>query len=160
MLTYSFLFFFESSAPRRFLQFGSPHALSAIATEVAAAREEVWVSIGYRLSVFGFLAGQVDVEGRPSKLLYYILFTEYMRLYTDKTVSLSGNYGFKDQWCALQWIYANIASFGGNPNDITITGLSAGAPLSLYLYKFSRKDPKFSICRFSFRTPIITPHCM
>ena len=111
-------------------------------TEVAAAREEVWVSIGYRLSVFGFLAGQVDVEGRPSKLLYYILFTEYMRLYTDKTVSLSGNYGFKDQWCALQWIYANIASFGGNPNDITITGLSAGAPFSFSI-NFLEKTQKF-----------------
>lgn len=72
MLTYSFLFFFESSAPRRFLQFGSPHALSAIATEVAAAREEVWVSIGYRLSVFGFLAGQVEVDGRPSFILLFI----------------------------------------------------------------------------------------
>ena len=71
MLTYSFLFFFESSAPRRFLQFGSPHALSAIATEVAAAREEVWVSIGYRLSVFGFLAAQVEVDGRPSFILLF-----------------------------------------------------------------------------------------
>ncbi len=48
---------------------------------------EVWVSIGYLLSAFGFLASH-----KPK---------------------LNGNYGFKDQWLALQWIKANIESFGG-----------------------------------------------
>lgn len=85
---------------------------------MAAERSEVWVNIGYRLSAFGFLA-------------------------SDK---LSGNYGFKDQWVALEWIKANIAAFGGNlevsfpfmprklkfmwignPDDIQVTGLSAGS---------------------------------
>ena len=71
----------------RFLQSGSPHALSAQAQYVCAEMSEVWVNIGYRLSVFGFLASH-----KPK---------------------LTGNYGFKDQWLALQWIRENIESFGG-----------------------------------------------
>jgi Carboxylesterase family len=103
---------------RRFLQFGSPHGLSSQAQYVAAARSEVWVNVGYRLSAFGFLA-------------------------CDEP-NLSGNYGFKDQWLALEWVKANIAAFGGlfetncrrgyvidicplgDPEDIQVSGLSAG----------------------------------
>jgi carboxylesterase type B len=70
-----------------FLQFGSPHRLDAQAQYVAAERSEVWVNMGYRLSAFGFLA-------------------------CDKP-KLDGNYGFKDQWLALQWVRTNISSFGG-----------------------------------------------
>ncbi|EPQ55190.1 carboxylesterase [Gloeophyllum trabeum ATCC 11539] len=84
-----------------FLQFGSPHHLNSQAQYISAARNEVWVNIGYRLSIFGFLA-------------------------SDKP-SITGNYGFKDQWLGLEWIKDNIVDFGGNPNDITLSGLSAGA---------------------------------
>ncbi|KAF8075239.1 Alpha/Beta hydrolase protein [Lyophyllum atratum] len=84
-----------------FLQFGSPHTLGSQAQYIAAGRSEVWVNIGYRLSAFGFLA-------------------------CDKP-ALKGNYGFKDQWVALEWVRANIAAFGGNSDDIQVTGLSAGA---------------------------------
>ncbi|TEB33306.1 alpha/beta-hydrolase [Coprinellus micaceus] len=84
-----------------FLQFGSPHSLSSQAQFLAEGRDEVWVNIGYRLSAFGFLAS--DKHG------------------------LSGNYGFKDQWLALEWVKDNVASFGGDPTSIQISGLSAGA---------------------------------
>jgi carboxylesterase type B len=114
--TYTLALFFGS----RFLQFGSPHSLGSQAQHIAAERSEIWVNIGYRLSAFGFLASE--------------------------TPSLTGNYGFKDQWLALEWISANIEAFGGrfltheyylevffififiagNPQDIQLTGLSAG----------------------------------
>lgn len=70
-----------------FLQFGSPHGLSAQAQFIAAERKEVWVNIGYRVSAFGFLACDMP--------------------------KLNGNYGFKDQWLALEWIKENISAFGG-----------------------------------------------
>ncbi|XP_063223073.1 uncharacterized protein LOC134531309 [Bacillus rossius redtenbacheri] len=63
-------------------------------------RGMVVASMNYRLNVFGFL--RVD--------------------YTDAT----GNAGLKDQTAALKWVQKNIAEFGGNPNDVTIFGVSAG----------------------------------
>ncbi|KAF9046824.1 alpha/beta-hydrolase [Hymenopellis radicata] len=84
-----------------FLQFGSPHGLKSQKQFVAAEKEEVHVNIGYRLSAFGFLA-------------------------CDEP-KVAGNFGFKDQWMGLEWIRDNIAAFGGNPENITIQGLSAGA---------------------------------
>ncbi|KAH7351351.1 carboxylesterase family protein-like protein, partial [Rhexocercosporidium sp. MPI-PUGE-AT-0058] len=67
-----------------------------------ASREDiVVVNINYRLSTLGFLA----IPGTEIK----------------------GNYGIADQVTALEWVVKNIASFGGDPRQITINGESAGA---------------------------------
>ncbi|KIJ62159.1 hypothetical protein HYDPIDRAFT_136701 [Hydnomerulius pinastri MD-312] len=83
-----------------FLQFGSPHDLNSQAQYVSQERSEVWVNLGYRLSVLGFLACD---EPR-----------------------VDGNFGFKDQWLGLLWVQENIRMFGGDPDNVQVTGLSAG----------------------------------
>ena len=93
-----------------FLQFGSPHSLESQAQYVAAERSEVWVNVGYRLSVFGFLA-------------------------CDKP-RIEGNFGFKDQWMAFEWIRDNIEAFGG-----MIGGCSTWVqPLILLFHPLTRQE--------------------
>ncbi len=72
-----------------------------------AARGVVVVSISYRLGVFGFFA--------------------HPQLTAESGVGSSGNYGLLDQISAFKWIGSNIAAFGGDPNNITAIGESAGA---------------------------------
>jgi para-nitrobenzyl esterase len=75
--------------------------------EMLARRNVVVVSMNYRLGVFGFL-------GHP----------ELSREIGPKT---SGNYGLHDLIASLQWVKANIGAFGGDPNNVTIFGESAGS---------------------------------
>ena len=73
----------------------------------------VVVSINYRLGVFGFLA--------------------HPELSQESEHASSGNYGLLDMIAALRWVNENIASFGGDPERVTIAGESAGAASVQYL---------------------------
>jgi para-nitrobenzyl esterase len=66
----------------------------------------VLVTINYRLGVLGFLA------------------TEDLAKEANGT---AGNYGLFDMVAALRWVRANIANFGGDPDNVTIFGESAGS---------------------------------
>ena len=74
---------------------------------VKAHPEVVFVSVGYRLGLLGFL----DLSSLPD----------------GKAFSRSGNLGILDQLEALRWVKRNIAAFGGDPDNVTILGHSAGA---------------------------------
>ncbi|KAL5319057.1 hypothetical protein ACEPPN_014127 [Leptodophora sp. 'Broadleaf-Isolate-01'] len=67
----------------------------------------VFVAIGYRLNIFGFLSA-----------------TELKEESGDGSV---GNYGLWDARLAMEWVHENISSFGGDPNNVTLGGRSAGA---------------------------------
>ena len=64
-----------------------------------------YVSIQYRLNVLGFYD-----------------FTTY-----KGCNDFDSNCGLSDQIMAIKWVHENISLFGGNPNNVTIMGESAGA---------------------------------
>lgn len=75
--------------------------------ESMAERGIVAVTLSYRLGVFGLLAHPALTRESPN--------------------GASGNYGLMDQTQALRWVQQNIAAFGGDPDQVTIAGESAGS---------------------------------
>jgi para-nitrobenzyl esterase len=72
-----------------------------------AKKGVILVSVNYRVGPLGFLA--------------------HPELTKESDHHSSGNYGLLDQIAALQWVHTNISAFGGDPNQVTIFGQSAGA---------------------------------
>jgi para-nitrobenzyl esterase len=72
-----------------------------------ARRGVVVVTLNYRLGVFGYLA--------------------HPELTAESPHGSSGNYGLLDQIEALRWVRDNIVRFGGDPDNVTVFGESAGA---------------------------------
>lgn len=75
--------------------------------ESMAKRGVVFVTLNYRVGTFGFFA--------------------HPELTKESGNGASGNYGIMDQIAALRWVKDNIASFGGDPENVTIAGQSAGS---------------------------------
>ena len=75
--------------------------------EGLAKKGLIVVTFNYRLGALGFLA--------------------HPELTSESGHNASGNYGLMDQIAALLWVHENIARFGGDPNNVTIAGQSAGS---------------------------------
>jgi len=76
--------------------------------EILSGNDMIFIAINYRLGALGYLA-------HPALLG------------SADRASGSGYYGIQDQRAAFEWVQENIASFGGNPKKVTISGESAGA---------------------------------
>ena len=74
---------------------------------MAATGNVIVVTVNYRLGPFGFLA----LKG----------------LQSEDSHGSTGNYGVLDQLAAIQWVHDNIAQFGGDPDNVTLFGESAGS---------------------------------
>ena len=72
-----------------------------------ARKGVIVVNLGYRLGVFGFLATD--------------------ELAAESVNGTTGNYGLLDQIKALEWVRDNIEAFGGDPDNVTVAGESAGS---------------------------------
>lgn len=72
-----------------------------------AKKHVIYVNITYRLNIFGFMA--------------------HPQLTEESGCNASGNYGLLDQLAALKWVRENIENFGGDPENVTVFGQSAGA---------------------------------
>ncbi len=75
--------------------------------ETLAKQGIIVVNFAYRLGVFGYFADEDLQKESPN--------------------GTTGNYGLLDQIQALKWVQENIAAFGGDPDQVTIAGESAGA---------------------------------
>lgn len=75
--------------------------------ELAAGNDMIVIMINYRLGAFGWL-GLTGLDAETAN------------------GSSSGNYGFLDMLASLRWVQDNIAAFGGDRDNVTIAGTSAG----------------------------------
>ena len=85
---------------------GGSSAMPSTSGTQFAKQGVILVAANYRVGRFGFFAFPALSSERPDEL--------------------KGNYAYMDEIAALQWVKRNIAAFGGDPNNVTIFGFSAG----------------------------------
>ncbi|KAJ5671454.1 CAZyme family CE10 [Penicillium longicatenatum] len=125
------------------LQFGSPNGFNAGALLGETDFNAVVVMPAYRVNLFGFLYSAELADDAAS---------------VGETV---GNHGFWDQRLALEWTKENIQLFGGNPDNITISGYSAGANSVFHQLAYDLRQPDSQAiirqaCMFS-NSPAVQP---
>ena len=86
---------------------GGSASMAVYSGENTAKKGVIYVAPNYRVGIFGFLAHPEATR--------------------ESGHNASGNWGLLDQVAALQWVQRNIASFGGDPGNVTILGQSAGS---------------------------------
>ncbi|MDY6809566.1 MAG: carboxylesterase/lipase family protein [Actinomycetota bacterium] len=109
-----------SERPRPVMVFihGGAYILGTAATPLyegsllARAEDVIVVTVQYRFGPFGYLD---------------------LNAYSTDERRFDSNLGLKDQVAALQWVQRNIAAFGGDPENVTVFGESAGASAVLSL---------------------------
>ncbi len=87
---------------------------------LSADQDIVLVTVNFRLGILGTLATDGITGQEPEN---------------------GGNYGFQDQQVALQWVKKHITSFGGDPDQVTIFGVSSGA-MAVGLHMFSAESSR------------------
>ncbi|SGZ54566.1 CIC11C00000000193 [Sungouiella intermedia] len=106
------------------LQYGTPSLeifnISDLHDDEELQKKFILVSVGYRLNIFGFLSSKELLEEDEE----------------------SANFGFWDQRLALEWTYKYIKYFGGNPQQITLAGLSAGAYSTFFQLTYELYHPE------------------
>lgn len=120
-----------SSAPRPVMVFihGGAYILGTAATPLyegsllARAQDVIVVTVQYRFGPFGYL----DLSAYSSDQRTYDV-----------------NLGLKDQVAALQWVQRNIAAFGGDPDNVTVFGESAGGSAVVTLLSTPAADGLFT----------------
>ncbi|AOW94253.1 carboxylesterase [Rhodococcus sp. WMMA185] len=102
----------SASRPVMVFIYGGAYAMGMSATALYGGQslvrrgDIVYVSINYRLGALGYLD-----------------FTQY----STPERPFDSNLGLRDQVAALEWVRRNIAEFGGDPDNVTVFGESAGA---------------------------------
>ena len=91
--------------------------------ESLASQGVVLVSINYRMGIFGFLGSPALSKESPN--------------------GVSGNYALLDMVAGLQWVKRNIGAFGGDPNNVTIFGESAGGTAVMLLMVMPQSEGLF-----------------
>lgn len=96
---------------------------------LAGKLSAIVVAIGYRLNVFGFLAGKALVE--------------------ESGGESAGNFGLWDQMLAIEWVRDNIGAFGGDTGNITLAGAYSVHAQGLHEFRApASEEPKIPFHRF------------
>ncbi|KAI4720990.1 carboxylesterase [Aureobasidium sp. EXF-10727] len=94
----------------------------------------VWIHGGSQIVSFGNGASKagdttriVAESAQHSKPMIVVSVQYRLNMFHVGNGNGNKNLGFKDQQLAIQWVYQYIAGFGGNPDEMTLAGESAGA---------------------------------